>query len=79
VQRSPFISKLKRESQMVYAVASAEVTPRLDSEAECVYCDGAIAWDEVFGWLHTSGWYACRWPLSDIPREVMAGPRQVQR
>lgn len=59
---------------MVYAVGLQEPTPRIDSEADCGHCAGRIAWDEVHGWLHLDGWYACRWPQTDTPREVMAAP-----
>jgi hypothetical protein len=64
---------------MVYAVGLAEAQPRIDSLADCGHCGGPIAWDEVHGWLHLDGWYACRYPVSGLPREVMASPSQEQR
>jgi hypothetical protein len=59
---------------MVYPVGLAEVMPCIDSRAECGHCGGTIIWDELHGWLHTSGWYACHNPASGQPREVMAEP-----
>jgi hypothetical protein len=59
---------------MVYAVGLAEEQPRIDSVADCGHCGGQIVWDEVHGWLNLRGWYACRHPVSGVPREVMAVP-----
>jgi len=59
---------------MVYAVGLAEPQPRIDSVAYCGHCGGLIAWDEVHGWMHLSGWYACRNAVDGAPREVMAAP-----
>jgi hypothetical protein len=47
--------------------------------ADCEHCGGSIIWDEVQGWLHLSGWYACRNPDSGAAREVMASPSQERR
>ena len=63
---------------MVYAVGLADVQPRIDSVADCGHCAGVIVWDEVHGWLHTTGWYACRKPVSGEPREVRAAPAQAR-
>jgi len=63
---------------MVYAVGLAEVSPRIDSVAGCGHCARQIVWDEVHGWLHVDGFYACRNPTSGRPREVMAAPALVQ-
>jgi hypothetical protein len=59
---------------MVYAIAVVEEQPRIDSVADCGHCAGQIVWDEVHGWLHVDGWYACRDPAGGTPREVMAAP-----
>jgi hypothetical protein len=48
--------------------------PRIDSLADCVHCPGTVVWDEVHGWVHTTGWYACRNPATGAPREVLAQP-----
>jgi hypothetical protein len=69
---------------MVYATGLIEVMPRIDSIADCehcggVDCGGSIVWDEVHGWMHTDRWYACRWPHSSVPREVMAAPAPEAR
>ena len=61
---------------MVYTVGLAEVQPRIDSVADCGHCPGQIVWDEVHGWLHLDGFYACRNPVSGAPREVMATPAE---
>jgi hypothetical protein len=63
---------------MVYAVGRTEDMPRIDSVADCEHCAGSVVWDEVHGWLHTNGWYACRAP-SGAPREVLAAPRGGER
>jgi hypothetical protein len=63
---------------MVYAVGLAEPQPRIDSSADCEHCGGSIVWDEVHGWLHLSGWYACRYPHSGLTREAMASPHREQ-
>ncbi|HYU09424.1 MAG TPA: hypothetical protein VEK77_08595 [Gemmatimonadales bacterium] len=60
--------------RMVYAVGLADPQPRIDSVTDCGHCGGQIVWDEVHGWLHIDGWYACRHPSSGVPREVMASP-----
>jgi hypothetical protein len=52
--------------------------PRIDSLAGCAHCPGRVVWDEVHGWVHTDGFYACRWP-SGTPREVMAEPAKAQQ
>jgi hypothetical protein len=57
---------------MIHAVGLTEAQPRIDSLAGCGHCQGALIWDEVHGWLHVDGWYACRNPDSRKPREVMA-------
>lgn len=59
---------------MVHRVGPAEAQPRIGSEDDCEHCGGRIIWNEVYGWLHVSDWYACRWPHSGVPREVMAAP-----
>lgn len=64
---------------MVYAVGLTETQPPIDSLADCGHCGGSIIWDEVHGWLHLSGWYACRNPDSGAAREVMASPSQERR
>jgi hypothetical protein len=64
---------------MVYTAGLIEVMPRSDSIDDCGHCGGTIVWDEVHGWLHTTGWYACRWPQSCIPRKVMAEPAVEER
>lgn len=64
---------------MVYAVGLAEAQPPIDSSADCEHCGGSIVWDEVHGWLHLDGWYACRYPQRGLPREVMASPSQERR
>jgi hypothetical protein len=63
---------------MVYAVGLADIAPRIVSASDCGHCGGGIAWDEVHGWLHVDGFYACRNPTSGRPREVMAAPAQEQ-
>ena len=61
---------------MVFAVGLAEALPLIDSTADCEHCGGTIAWYEGFGWLHVTGWYACRWPQTGVPRELMAAPAE---
>jgi hypothetical protein len=63
---------------MVYAIGLAEEQPPIDSLADCGHCAGQIVWDEVYGWLHSDGWYACRNPVGGTPREIMAAPAPVQ-
>jgi hypothetical protein len=63
---------------MVYAIGLAEEQPRIDSLADCGHCAGQIVSDEVHGWLHIDGWYACRSPVSGRPRELMAAPAKGQ-
>ena len=63
---------------MVYAVGVAELMPRIDSLADCAHCPGTVVWDEAHGWVHTTGWYACRSP-SGAPHEVLAEPRKGRR
>jgi hypothetical protein len=64
--------------RMVYAVGLVDPQPRIDSTADCGHCAGPVVWDEVYGWLHLDGWYACRWPGGGAPREVMAAPAEEQ-
>jgi hypothetical protein len=64
---------------MAYAVGVAEPMPRIDSTADCANCPGTVVWDEVHGWVHSTGWYACRCPTTGAPREVMAEPRKERR
>jgi hypothetical protein len=61
---------------MVHAVRLLEAQPRIDSTADCGHCGGVIVWDEVHGWLHVDGFYACRHPATGQPREVMAAPAE---
>ncbi|WP_239340858.1 hypothetical protein [Frankia sp. CiP3] len=63
---------------MVHAIGLAEEQPRIDSLADWGRCVGQIVWDEVHGWLHIDGWYACRDPGNGAPREVMAAPAEGQ-
>jgi hypothetical protein len=37
------------------------VTPRIDSMVRC-RCAGTLAWDEVYGWLHTADTSRCGTP-----------------
>ena len=62
---------------MAQTARVAEVTPRIDSLADCNHCGSGIVWDEVYGWLHTSGWYACRWSQG-APREVLSNPSSTR-
>jgi len=73
VGREP-ISQRRRGTTMVYALGVADVQRRIDSLDDCGHCGGGIVWDEVHGWLHLDGWYACRTPASGRPHEVMAAP-----
>ena len=64
---------------MVYTAELAEPVPRIDAVANCGHCGGGIVRNEVHGWLHLTGWHACRWPTSGTPREVMAAPASAVR
>jgi hypothetical protein len=61
---------------MVYAVGLMEPLPRIDAVGTCEHCDGRIVWDEMHGWMHVDGFYACRDAATGAPREVMASPRE---
>jgi hypothetical protein len=63
---------------MVQTSGLTAPTPRVDSAASCAHCVGIVVWDEVHGWLHTDGFYACRSPDTGLPREVLAAPREEQ-
>jgi hypothetical protein len=63
--------------RMVYPPGVTEEQPRIDSLGECSHCSGLVVWDEVYGWLHSNGWYAFRNPNGN-PRPFMAGPAEGQ-
>lgn len=69
----------RKVRRMVRTAAPTDVTPRIDSLADCAHCGGRIVWDEVHGWLHLDGWYACRHPDNPVPREVMASPSLLEQ
>lgn len=64
---------------MVYAAGLMKPMSRTDTAGPCQHCGGWIGWDEIRGWLHLDGFYACRDAATGAVREVMASPREERR